>query len=122
MRVAVSGKQVVDTPEILFKTELAYDTGRFFARLDGSYVDERYYTYLNQGSVDAYELFNASVGYRFRGLGLFEELTVQGAVTNLADKDYISTINSNGFPLRGDSQTLLPGAPRQAFVTVRKQF
>jgi iron complex outermembrane receptor protein len=123
--VPVSGKQVVDAPEVLFKTELAYDTGTFFARLDGSYIDERFYTYLNQGSVEAYELFNASVGYRFRGLGMFEELTLQGAVTNLTDEDYIATIGSNGFvnaDPTGTTQTLLRGAPRQVFVTIKARF
>ncbi len=123
--VPVSGKQVVDAPEILFKSEVAYDTGTFFARLDGSYIDERFYTYLNQGSVDAYEMFNASFGYRFRELGIFQELTLQGAVTNLADKNYISTIGSNGFTNAdptGTSQTLLRGAPRQFFVTLKARF
>ncbi len=123
--VPVSGKQVVDAPEVLFKTELAYDTGTFFARLDGSYIDERFYTYLNQGSVEAYEMFNASVGYRFRELGMFEELTLQGAVTNLADKNFIATIGSNGFTNadpNGTSQTLLRGAPRQFFVTLKVRF
>ena len=123
--VPVAGKQVPDSPELLFKSELSYDNGSFFARLDGSYVDERFYTYLNQGSVDAYSLFNASAGYRFTGLGMFDELTVQGAVANLADKFYISTIGSNGFSnadATGTSQTVLRGAPRQFFLSVKARF
>jgi iron complex outermembrane receptor protein len=123
--VPVGGKQVVDAPEIMLKSELTYDTGAFFARVDGSYVDERYYTYLNQGSVDAYTVFNASLGYRFTGLGMFEELMLQGLVTNLADEDYISTIGSNGFTNadpNGTSQTLLRGAPRQYFLSVKARF
>jgi iron complex outermembrane receptor protein len=123
--VPVGGKQVVDTPEIMLKSELGYDSGTFFALLDGSYVDERYYTYLNQGSVDSYTLFNANVGYRFLDLGMFEELILQGSVTNLADEDYISTIGSNGFTNadpNGTSQTLLRGAPRQYFLSVKARF
>ncbi len=123
--VPVSGKQVVDTPQLMLKSEIAYDTGRFFARLDGQYVDERFYTYLNQGGVDAYTLFNASVGYRMAELGPLKELTLQGAITNLGDKDYISTIGSNGFSNSdptGTSQTLLRGAPRQFFVSVKARF
>jgi iron complex outermembrane receptor protein len=109
----------------MFKTELAWDTGSFFARLDGSYVDERFYTYLNQGSAKAYTLLNASAGYRFTKLAVFEELVLQAAVSNLADEDYISTIGSNGFvnaDPNGTSQTLLRGAPRQFFVTVKARF
>jgi iron complex outermembrane receptor protein len=123
--VPVGGKQVTDAPELLVKTELAWDTGSFFARVDGSYVDERFYTYLNQGSAKAYTLLNASAGYRFTGLAVVEELVVQAAVTNLADKNYISTIGSNGFVNAdpgGTAQTLLRGAPRQLFVTLKARF
>jgi iron complex outermembrane receptor protein len=123
--VPVAGKQVVDAPELMFKTELAWDSGSFFARVDGSYVDERFYTYLNQGSAKAYTLLNVSAGYRFTDLAVFEELVVQAAVSNLADEDYISTIGSNGFvnaDPNGTSQTLLRGAPRQFFVTVKARF
>jgi iron complex outermembrane receptor protein len=123
--VPVGGKTVVDAPEIMLKSELGYDTGTFFALLDGSYVDERYYTYLNEGGVDSYAVFNANVGYRFKALGMFEELLLQGSVTNLADEDYISTIGSNGFTNAdpaGTSQTLLRGAPRQYFLSVKARF
>jgi iron complex outermembrane receptor protein len=123
--VRVSGKQVVDAPKLMIKSELAWDNGTLFARVDGSHVGKRFYTYLNQGGVNAYELFNASAGYRFKDLGLFEELTVQGAVTNITDEFYISTIGSNGFSEsdpNGTSQTLLRGAPRQFFVSVKARF
>jgi hypothetical protein len=40
-------------------------------------------------------------------------------VTNLFDKDYISTIGTNGFGNIGDNQTLLNGAPRQIFATLK---
>jgi iron complex outermembrane receptor protein len=123
--VPVGGKQVTDAPELMVKSELAWDTGSFFARVDGSYIDERFYTYLNQGSAKAYTLLNASAGYRFTGLAVVEELVVQAAVTNLADKNYISTIGSNGFVNAdpgGTAQTLLRGAPRQLFVTLKARF
>jgi iron complex outermembrane receptor protein len=123
--VPVAGKQVVDAPKVMIKSELAWDNGRFFARVDGNYVGKRFYTYLNQGGVNAQTLFNGSVGYRFANAGLFEELTVQGAVTNIADEFYISTIGSGGFTNAdpgGTAQTLLRGAPRQFFVTLKASF
>ncbi len=56
-----------------------------------NYTDERFYTYLNQGSVDAYTLVNLASGYRFRGFGPVEELSIQLDATNLTDKEYFST-------------------------------
>ena len=42
--------------------------------------------------------------------------------TNLFDEDYVGTIGSNGFGNRGDSQTLLIGAPLQFFGTIKVNF
>jgi iron complex outermembrane receptor protein len=66
---------------------------------------------------------DASIGYRMRGIGgALEGLTIEGSVTNLTDKRYISTIGTNGYVASGDNQTLLAGAPRQWFVTLRRGF
>jgi iron complex outermembrane receptor protein len=123
--ILVGGKTVPDAPEMMLKTELTYDNGMFFARADANYTDGRYYTFLNQGSVPSYTLFNASAGFRFADFAMFEELSVQAAVTNIADKFYISTVGSNGFvnaDPNGTAQTLLRGAPRQVFVSVKAKF
>jgi len=123
--VLVGGKTVPDAPEVMIKTELAYDNGAFFARADANYTGGRYYTFLNQGSVPSYTLFNASAGYRFADVAMFEELTLQAAVTNITDKFYISTVGSNGFvnaDPNGTAQTLLRGAPRQVFVSLKAKF
>jgi iron complex outermembrane receptor protein len=82
-------------------------------------MSERYFSYENDVSVPAQTLFDLALGYRITGVASLNALEIQLTVSNLFDEDYISTINSNGFPIRGDSQTLLPGAPRQAFITLR---
>ena len=123
--VAVKGKQIVDTPEILLKSELTYDNGAFFASANVNYTDERFYTYLNDASVSAYTLLNLATGYRFRGFGAFEELSIQLDATNVTDKEYFSTIDSNGFnetDPSGTWQSLLLGAPRQFFLSARAKF
>ena len=123
--VEVKGKQVTDTPEILLKSELTYDNGAFFASANVNYTDERFYTYLNQGSVDAYTLVNLAAGYRFRGFGAFDELSIQLDATNVTDKQYFSTIDSNGFTEtdpNGTWQSLLLGAPRQFFLSAKAKF
>lgn len=117
-----AGKTTVDTPRHLAKAELGYDDGALFGRLSVAHMSKRYFTYENDRSVPSQTLAELALGYRFSGSPWLEGLEVQLNVSNLLDEDYISTINSNGFPLRGDSQTLLPGAPRQVFATVRKTF
>jgi iron complex outermembrane receptor protein len=123
--VPVSGKQVTDTPEVLFKSQVAYDNGSFFARADVNHTDERFYSYLNEGSVDAYTLLNVGVGYRFTMAGPIEEFVVQADATNLTDEEYYSTIDSAGFVVSdptGTAQTLLLGAPRQYFFSIKARF
>jgi iron complex outermembrane receptor protein len=125
VRVPVSGKQVPDAPESMFRGEVAYDDGNFFVKADVNHVAERYYTFLNQGSADAYTLVNASIGYRLTSLDIAKDLTLQASVTNATDKLYISTVGSNGFvnaDPNGTTQTLLVGAPRQYFVTLKARF
>ena len=52
---------------------------------------------------------------------LFKEFS-EAFSTNLLDKSYVATIGSNGFGNSGDNQTLLAGAPRQIFATVKVGF
>ncbi len=123
--VPTAGKQVVDAPEWLVRSELSYDNGAFFARLDANYTGERFYTYLNDGSAKSYTLLNTGFGYRFKTLGVVEQVTLQVDVTNLADKEFIGSIGTNGFvpsDPTGSVQTLLRGAPRQLFVSAKARF
>jgi iron complex outermembrane receptor protein len=48
------------------------------------------------------------------------DVSIQLNVDNLLNKQYYATIGSNGFPEtdpNGTNMTLLPGAPRQVFLT-----
>lgn len=123
--VAIAGKTVVDSPEVMFNSELGLELDRAFAKLHLKHTGERYYTYTNDGSVDSYNLLNLSVGYRFQDLGALKQLTAQLDITNLTDEDYISTVGSGGFSNtdpNGTAQTLLPGAPQQAFFSLKAMF
>jgi iron complex outermembrane receptor protein len=124
-RVPVSGKQVTDTPKVLLKSEVTYQSGGYFVHADVNRTSKRYYTYLNDGGVDAYTLLNAGFGYHFGAFSMLKKFTLQADVTNLTDKTYYSTIDSNGFAVSdttGTNQTLLLGAPRQIFVSLKAQF
>jgi iron complex outermembrane receptor protein len=85
-------------------------------------MSKRYFTYENDQSVGGRALVSLTAGYRLHSEGLADGLELQVNVTNLFDENYISTIGSNGFGASGDNQTLLPGAPRAVFVTLKKTF
>lgn len=119
----ISGKTVVDAPENIVQLDVAYDPeSGFFGRAGLSYMSKRYFTFTNDRSVGSRALVDASVGWRFGGEGVLKGLAVQASVTNLFDEDYVATIGSNGFGNSGDNQTLLAGAPRQWFLTLRKDY
>ena len=120
-----AGKTTVDAPKHIANASVNYDNGSLFGDIGVSYMSERFYTYLNDGSVPGRALVDASVGYRFHGSQWLEGLSIQASVTNLFDEKYVATVGSNGFvnsDPNGYFQTLQAGAPRQGFVTVRKQF
>lgn len=119
--VVVEGKQVVDTPKLMFNTELSYETGSWFTRLGGKYTAVRYYTFLNDGKVPAYTIGNLALGYKQKSFSALKDVTLQLNVTNLFNKKYFSTIGSNGFTKSdpsGSFATLLTAAPRQIFLSV----
>ncbi len=120
--VATDGRMAVDSPEHMLKGEIVLDHAGFTARAGADYMSKRYFTYLNDQSVPGRVLVDASIGYRFEGEGPLHGIAIEGSVTNLTDKTYVSTIGSNGFTASGDNQTLLAGAPRQVFVSVKKGF
>jgi iron complex outermembrane receptor protein len=120
--VQISGKQMVDVPESTFKSVLSYTTGPWSSSLGMDYIGKRYFTYSNDQQVDSQALMNASVTYSAGKIGFLSDLVLQLNITNLTDKQYISTIGSNGFGVSGDNQTLLTGAPRQFYMTLTGKF
>ena len=119
--IPTKGKTVVDSPKHMLHGELAYDDGGLFGRIAAGYMSKRYFTYTNDRWVDGRAIVDASLGYRLKLFG-GQKVELQLNVTNLFDLDYVSTIGSNGFGNSGDNQTLLAGAPRQVFGTVRFEF
>ena len=119
--VATAGKRVVDAPDTLVKTKLSYDGNPVFASMEVDYMSKRYYTYLNDASVAARTLLNLSAGYQRKAWGLLSDVRMTLGITNLLDTRYVATLGSNGFSNsdpNGTAQTLLPGAPRQVFVSI----
>lgn len=120
-----AGATVVNTPEQLFKTDLSYDNGSLFGNVSASYTGTREQDFTNAtGQIDGFTVVDMSAGYRFGGEGLAKGFEVQLNVTNVLDESYVSTIGTNGFTSGNAffNQSLMVGAPRQVFVTVRKTF
>lgn len=123
--VATAGKTVVDAPKVMFSTELSFERGGYFASVDGKYTGKRYYTYLNDGAVPSYTVFDLTAGYKQKVLGPVEDFRVQLNITNLFNERYFGTIGTNGFTAsdpNGTYMTLQAGAPQMAFVTVSGRF
>lgn len=121
VRVPTAGKHVVDAPDTLFKSNLSYEGAALFGSVELDHMSPRFYTYLNDASVPSRTLIHLNAGYRGRRAGPFSEWSVKLALTNLTDERYLATLGSNGFgnsDPTGTLQTLLPGAPRQWFVTL----
>ncbi|KPF90536.1 TonB-dependent receptor [Novosphingobium sp. AAP83] len=118
---ATKGKTVVDTPKHLLRGELSYDSDMFYGRLGVNYMSQRFFNFLNDRSVGARTLVDATLGYRL-DIGQRQPIELQLNAVNLFDKRYVATIGSNGFSFSGDNQTLLAGAPRQVFATLKVGF
>ncbi|NLS27564.1 Vitamin B12 transporter BtuB [Sphingomonas sp. S2M10] len=115
--IATKGKTVVDSPKHMVKGEVTWTGQGFNARVGANYMSKRYFTYTNDQFVDGRVVVDATLGYKFDLGG--RKLELQGNVTNLFDKSYVSTIGTNGFGNSGDNQTLMIGAPQQFFLTLK---
>lgn len=114
---ATNGKRVVDSPEHMLRAELSYDSDLVFGRIGANYMSERFFNYENDRSVGDRTIVDATMGVH-----LSDRIEFQLNVTNLFDEAYVGTVGSNGFGSRGDNQTLLAGAPRQIFGTIKVGF
>jgi iron complex outermembrane receptor protein len=119
--IPIEGKTVVDAPRHPAKAEVTYDDSRIFGRIGANYMSKRFFTYTNDQSVPGRLIADATLGTRLTVMGE-RQIEVQLNATNLFDKDYVATIGSNGYGNSGDNQTLLIGAPRQVFVTLKAGF
>lgn len=123
--VEIAGKQTVNTPKEMFSTSLSWSRDSLDLNLGASYTGKRYYTYSNDSGVPSFWLVNAGGSWNFGDVGAMDELRLSLHVTNLLDKEYFSTIGTNGFVVSdpaGTYATLLTGAPRQVMLTLSASF
>lgn len=113
------GNRVTYAPEWVGNVSLGYKVADLKTSLSASYIDSQYTDVENTnaiaentsgfftGKIDAYTVFNLNAYYQVN-----ESLSVSGAVKNLADKRYISSLR----------QGIYVGPERSFDVGVRYQF
>lgn len=132
---ATKGRQVVAYPKFMYKTRLAYTWHDVTASVDAQYMGRRSYDYVGDYKIPGYWVSNFGLFYtlyhiRPRGLPSMEihKLVISFNIYNLANKAYISTMGQNGFTMDNrdgaamNNQSVLIGAPRQFFGSVRAEF
>lgn len=129
MLYATKGAQVVAYPQFMYKTALSYTWHDLEAHIDASYTSRRNLSYTGDTKVPSYWLTNFGTRYNLTnflkssGRGQFVKgLEIDFSVYNLSNSHYVSTMGENGFPLSGDYQSFLVGAPRQYFGSVKAEF
>ncbi len=124
--VEVKGKTVVDSPKKMLSSEITYKFGGdFTAKLGAKFTGRRYYTYTNDQDVGGFTLWDAGLSWERKDLSFAKDLKVSLTVSNLLNKKYIATVGSNGYAdsdPSGSFATLLPGAPREGFLSVDLGF
>ncbi len=123
--VATAGKTVVDAPKWMYALRFGYEKDGFFGDLTGKYTGSRYITYLNDAQVPAYWVWDLSAGYKQDHLGPVQDFRIQLNVVNLLNKDYFSSLGTNGYVASdptGAYYTLQAGAPRMAFLTLSGRY
>ncbi len=126
---ATSGKQMPDTPQWLGALRLGYNSGSWYANADVKYTGTAYSTLVNDESVDAVTLTNATLGYRFGDTAFLKKPSIQLNVSNLFDRGYLRINSGSGsqFTTRalgagGSTPYYYVGAPRFISVTLRTDF
>lgn len=118
----LKGKQEVNYPKFMWKTNLSYEYKGAFAHIDVMYMGKRYLSYNNDTKLPGYWLANFGSGYHFGNLSVLRDVTVSFNIYNLFNTTYISNSGESGNPLSGDYQSFQIGAPRQFFGTISAGF
>lgn len=119
--VPSAGKTVVDAPKVLFNSSMRLAKGGFLGSVAARHVGERFFSILNDIAAPSYTTVDLSAGYTIKPRGL-RSITVQVNAINLLDEEFISTIGTGGFSVRGDLETLMAGQRRLVFFSLNTAF
>jgi len=121
-----AGKQMPDTPKIMAALALSYKNGPLFGQLTAKHTGKSFSTLVNDQSMDAYALWNLTVGYKLPQTTFFKSPEVRLNVDNLTNVDYkrINSPSGSSFTTRASTSgpSYYIGAPRFTSVTLRSDF
>ena len=125
----IKGQQVVAYPRLMYHADLSYTWHDLQAHIEAQYVGKRNLSYTGDTKVPSYWLTNFGARYdlskqlhRLSHTGFVQHLSLDFNVYNLTNVKYISTMGQNGYPMTGDYQSVVLGAPRQYFGAVHADF
>ena len=129
---ATAGKQMPDTPKMMAALALGYKEGPLSGLISAKHTGKAFSTLVNDQSMDAYTLWNLSVGYKLPGTAFFKSPEVRLNVDNLTNVEYKRTSSPSGSSftaralplgtLAGSNPSYNIGAPRFASFTLRSDF
>ena len=123
-RIPSAGKQVVDSPRWLFAGRLQWQRGIAQLGITSKYTGERYYSYSNDAGVASRSLTDLDISLQPAISSRFD-LRLRFQLSNVFNKRYFSTIDSNGFVAfdpGGQHYSLHAGSPRQWFFSAELRF
>ncbi|GBQ23776.1 TonB-dependent receptor [Gluconacetobacter sacchari DSM 12717] len=119
----LKGKKVIDYPSFMYKSSVDYTFRKLDAHFDVMYMGRRPFSYTNDVYVPGYWLASVGANYNFGKVGFAQNLTLSFNVTNLFNQVYVSEMGGEaGNAFQGDYESLLMGAPRQYFGTLKAAF
>ena len=125
----INGKQLVETPKIMFGGRINYEEGPFSFGIQGKYTGKRYATDMNDLAVDGYALFDLDMRYKLDAV--LKNSYIQLNIWNLFDKKYYGSLGTQVTAASAATKTLYGitnqpygyiGAPRTAQATFRVDF
>jgi iron complex outermembrane receptor protein len=124
-----AGKQLPDTPKLMAAMALGYKDGPVFGQLTAKHTGKAFSTLVNDQSMDAYALWNLSVGYKLPSSTFFKTPEVRLNIDNLTNTEYkrIGSPSGSSFVTRSvgtgaSTVYYYIGAPRFTSVTLRSDF
>ena len=115
------GKQIPDVPQFFGNISAVYDLYGYKLSPILRYLGTRYAEVENKYSIDPYWLLDFSINKEYKLNGK-DKLELSLSVTNLLNKEYISTVSTEDTSDSASTATYIVGAPRSLFFSVQYKY
>ncbi|WP_243429496.1 TonB-dependent receptor domain-containing protein [Acetobacter sacchari] len=118
----IHGKHQVYYPKFTYKANLNYTWRGAMFNFNVNYIGSRPMTYMNDEYIPAYWLATTSFAYDFGKIGFANNIKASFGITNLFNKNYISSAYGAASVSGDDNANLFVGAPREFYGTIAASF